>query len=384
MPSSRIVFLILGGICLLAGLNAAFLQLGTWAPISSADDDAHGLVMTLGFLGALISLERAQALAHRDPSKRWAYLAPGLLGLGGLVHAVGGPDTTVGMIGQLLMVEGAIAFVLVYVYLWKRAPLTLVATQILSAVAALSAALLSLAFENSALIPLLSAFLIITIAAERAELAQLSMGPRAVPTLLATSSALLTCATASLLWPILASRAFGVAQLAIAFWLLKDDVPRRLIRSTGLHRFTAFALLFGYLWLIVGALTWIVTGGQVGTVYYDVVIHTVFVGFAIAMIMAHAPVIFPAVMGVPVPYRSFMWVPLVLLNLGLAMRVFGEIFDGQGTIWQHGGILNIVAILLFLLSVIAAVVTGNRKPSRKNRKVTRGRAAVVAAEKGTR
>ncbi|WP_311776951.1 hypothetical protein [Trueperella abortisuis] len=288
------------------------------------------------------------------------------------------------MIGQLLMVEGAIAFVLVYVYLWKRAPLTLVATQILSAVAALSAALLSLAFENSALIPLLSAFLIITIAAERAELAQLSMGPRAVPTLLATSSALLTFATASLLWPIPASRAFGVAQLTIAFWLLKDDVPRRLIRSTGLHRFTAFALLFGYLWLIVGALTWIVTGGQVGTVYYDVVIHTVFVGFAIAMIMAHAPVIFPAVMGVPVPYRSFMWVPLVLLNLGLAMRVFGEIFDGQGTIWQHGGILNIVAILLFLLSVIAAVVTGNRKPSRKNRKVTRGRAAVVAAEKGTR
>ena len=137
------------------------------------------------------------------------------------------------------------------------------------------------------------------------------------------------------------------------------------------------ALLTGYFWLIVGGIVWITTAGAVGTPYYDVVIHTIFIGFAFTMIMAHAPVIFPAVMSVPVPYRPIMYVPLVLLNLGLFARVFGEIFAGQGTIWVLGGQLNVIAILIFLLTVIGTVAKG--EPKKKPRAGKQSVNAAVAA-----
>lgn len=359
--SWRVVFLVLGGISLLMGMNAGLLNLGSWAPSATQDDSVHGFVMTAGFLGTLISLERAQALAHNEPRNNWAFLGPGLLGAGGIMLAIGGTASFWGMVGHLLMIQGALIFALIYLWLWCRAPLTLLATQILSAVPLLVATILVLRFDVSALIPLLGSFLIITIASERAELAQLSMGRRAVPTLLVLSTALVLAATASLLWPEGGARAFGVVQLLLALWLIKDDVPRHLIKSTGLHRYTAFALLTGYFWLIVGALTWIVTAGAVGTPYYDVVIHTIFIGFAFTMIMAHAPTIFPAVMGIPVPYRPIMYLPLVLLNLGLMLRVFAALFAGQGSLWVLGGQINVIAILLFLITIIATVIAGEPK-----------------------
>ena len=65
--SWRVIFLLLGGVSLIAGMNAGLLNLGSWAPATGQDDSVHGFVMTAGFLGTLISLERAQALAHRNP-----------------------------------------------------------------------------------------------------------------------------------------------------------------------------------------------------------------------------------------------------------------------------------------------------------------------------
>lgn len=168
-------------------------------------------------------------------------------------------------------------------------------------------------------------------------------------------------ATGSLIWPDPAARAFGAVQLITALWLIKDDVPRHLIRGKGLQRFTAAALLTGYFWLIVGGIVWITTAGTVGTPYYDIVIHAIFIGFAFTMIMAHAPVIFPAVMSIPVPYRPVMYLPLILLNLGLLARVFGELIAGQGAVWVLGGQLNVIAILLFLITVIGTVIKGEPK-----------------------
>jgi len=37
---------------------------------------------------------------------------------------------------------------------------------------------------------------------------------------------------------------------------------------------------------------------------YDAVVHAIFLGFVISMVMAHAPVILPAVLRRPLPYRS--------------------------------------------------------------------------------
>src|SRR5699024_4400424 len=143
--------------------------------------DLHGPVMVLGFMGTLISPERAQAL--RNPL---AYLAPALLGTGSLLLVLGAPE----YLGKLLLFDGALAFVVLAVALWVRAPLALVAAQALGAFMAALAAGLWLVVDVAAVIPLLASFLVITIASERAELAQLTMGRRAVPTLLVAACVL--------------------------------------------------------------------------------------------------------------------------------------------------------------------------------------------------
>lgn len=345
--SWRVAFLALGGVSLLAGLNAALLLVGVWAPVTSSHlPAAHGLIMTLGFMGTVIALERAQALRQG-----WAYLAPGTLGAGGIAMAFG-----LTWFGALLLAEGALFFVLVYLALWRRAPLPLVAVQALSALMAFAAAVLALVAPIADLIPVLAAFIVLTIAAERAELAQLTMGRRAIPLLVGFAAALTVATMAHLLWPGVGSRMFGLVQLLIALWLLRDDVPRRMVRTDGLRRYNAVALLFGYFWLFVGGATWLLTGGHAGTPAYDVVTHTTFLGFGVSMIMAHAPIIFPTVLGRPLPYRPYFYVPVLALHAGMAVRVAGD-FMGQGPLWQVGSVLTVVAMLLFVITSVTAVVT---------------------------
>ena len=47
--------------------------------------------------------------------------------------------------------------------------------------------------------------------------------------------------------------------------------------------------------------------------------------------MAHAPIIFPAVLGRPLPYRPWFWLPLALLHGGLLIRVIGDAL-GRGAL----------------------------------------------------
>lgn len=172
----------LGGCCLLAGLNAALVRLNVWAPVvSDRAADVHGLVMVYGFLGTLISLERAQSLG-----RSWGYLAPALYAVGALTLLTPAPT----LLGHLLLVEAGVLFVAVYVALWRRAPRPLVAVQVLSSVLALGGAVVAIGGGVASALPWLIGFLVLTIAAERADLAQLSIGASADRWLLALASGL--------------------------------------------------------------------------------------------------------------------------------------------------------------------------------------------------
>ena len=84
------------------------------------------------------------------------------------------------------------------------------------------------------------------------------------------------------------------------------------------------------------------------------VVHGTFLGFAMSMIMAHAPIIFPTVLPRPLPYRPAMWVPLAVLHLGMVVRVLGAL---TGTfLYQIGGIMIVVSILLFAATAIHSAV----------------------------
>src|SRR5690606_26684907 len=81
-------------------------------------------------------------------------------------------------------------------------------------------------------------------------------------------------------------------------------------------------------------------------------------GFVMSMIMAHAPVILPAVLRKPLPYRWFLYLPVALLHVSLALRILGGDAWGSVAALHWGGSLNVIAILLFIVLAITSPVMG--------------------------
>ena len=344
----RAWLLLPAGASLLAGLDAGLLRMGVPAPLDAAAlPDVHGPLMVLGFLGTLIALERAVALRAA-----WGYAAPVLLGLGGVALVAPVPP----LLGRMLLLDGTVALVAVLVALWRRRRDDEVLVQVLAACLAVLAALAWVRVEASVVVPLLAGFVVLTIAAERVELARLAMPTAAGPVLLTLSCLLAATLLAAVVAPDGGLRAAGAVLLVLVAWLVRHDVARRLVHARGLPRFSAAALLAGYAWLALAALVWLVGGAPDDWPAYDAALHAVFLGFAMSMVLAHAPVILPAVARRPLPYRAWMWAPLVLLHAGLLVRVAGAALD-DATWREVGGVAGVAALLLLVGSSLAATLT---------------------------
>lgn len=350
----RPLLMLPAGIALLAGLDAALLLLELPAPVTTDRlPDVHGMLLVLGFVGTVISLERAVALGAR-----WGLVAPLLLGVGALLTLSPAPLR----VGQLVLLAGTAALVAVYIPLWHRQADEAVLVQVLAAVLATGAAgLWASGVEIPVLLPWLAGFVILTIAGERLELARLAMGPSAGTILVLLSTFLAAGVVASLVVPDVGTVLLGAALAVLVAWLATHDVARRTVRASGLTRYMAVCMLAGYLWAGVAAAVWLTAGGMAEGAAYDAVIHAVFLGFTISMIMAHAPVILPAVLARPLPYHPVLYLPVALLHISLAIRIWlGDALDVPHA-WRIGAVLNIVALLGFLLIAATRVVMGGRR-----------------------
>lgn len=353
----RLALLLFGGVSLLAGLDAALLLLGVAAPVSAGRlADVHGILMVYGFVGTLVALERAVALGAA-----WGLAAPAGFGLGA-VALLAAPAVGPGGVapGGALIVAGAAALLAVYVPLWRRNHATAVLVQAGGAVAALGGAILFVAgVPVPWLLPWPVAFLVLTIAGERLELARVAfLNPRVEAAVAGAAAAVLAGVLAALLWPAAGYRVFAAMLLILSALLLRYDVARGTVRGTGLPRFSAVCLLTGYLWLLAAGGTWLVAGPVRSGPAYDASAHAVFLGFVISMIFAHAPIILPAVLRRPLPYRPVMYLPVVLLHGSLLLRI--AVGDAAGQLWAVtvGGVLNVAAVLLFLVIAIGSVLLG--------------------------
>jgi hypothetical protein len=104
-----------------------------------------------------------------------------------------------------------------------------------------------------------------------------------------------------------------------------------------------------------------------GSFAYDAALHALMLGFVFSMVFGHAPIIFPAVLRVAVPYHPGFYAPLALLHLSLLLRLVGDAADAPG--WRSlGGLLNAAALALFILGTIAAVVRGRLRKAAGNRR----------------
>jgi hypothetical protein len=77
--------------------------------------------------------------------------------------------------------------------------------------------------------------------------------------------------------------------------------------------------------------------------------------------MAHAPVILPAVLRRPLPYHPALIAPAALLHVSLALRLWVGDALGSHSAWVTGGVLNIVAVLLFLAIAAGSTLHVNRR-----------------------
>jgi len=151
---------------------------------------------------------------------------------------------------------------------------------------------------------------------------------------------------------------YGTGLLGLALWLLRQDIARRTVKEQGLTRFIAVCLLSGYAWLAIGSLTLLAAGSLTGAAY-DAVLHAILIGFVFSMVFGHAPIIFPAVVRVKMPYHWTFYLPLLVLHASLLMRLAGSGLM-LPELQSLGGLLNAAALVLFILSTISSVIRGFR------------------------
>ena len=358
-PRARLLLIAPAVVVLILGITAGLLLLGLRVPtVTERLPDLHAPLMVFGFVGTLISLERAVALRAG-----WAYAAPLLLVSGAVLTVSPLPL----LVGQVLIVVGSGVHLSQYRAIWRRQPATATAIQALGAATALVASIVWSGGVSAAfLVPLLAVFLVLTIAGERLELARVAApGVVAERVFFGGALALATAAVLTLTAPGVAVPAAGALLIGVAAWLIRFDVARVTVHQRGLPRYVAVNLLLGYGWLIVAGTGWLLGGARTVGPLYDATTHAIFLGFVITLIMAHAPLILPAVLRVRIPYHPALYVAVTVLQLSLLVRVvIGDAWDNVLAV-QLGGVGSVVAIVMFGVTVVTvSVIARHREKER--------------------
>lgn len=338
----RMPLLAMAMAALLAAMWAALLRLGWTLPAGGVNLPAdHGPLMVSGFLGTLITLERAVAIGGL-----WAYGAPALTGAGAIVLLAGVP----GLSGPLLITLGSIALTLDFVLILRRQNELFTVAMAFGAVAwVVGNALWMAGWPIPNMVFWWMTFLVLTIMGERLELSRVRGPSTVAQAAFAVAMALLLCGTVVATFSARAGfTMLGAAMLGFAAWNAFFDVARKTVRFGGLPGFIGVNLMLGAFWLGLGGAMRIGFPVALDFFQYDAILHAVFLGFVFSMIFAHAPIIFPAIMGRPLPFRRLYYLHVVALQLSLALRIGGDLV-GSAPAWHWGGTLNVAAVIMFLV-----------------------------------
>jgi hypothetical protein len=341
-PGARLPLLFFGMLSLLGGVLAGLARLGWEVPAPAAQAaGVHGPLLIAAFFGTVISLERAVAVGQG-----WAYLAPLAAGAGGLALLAGAPP----LVGQGLVSIAALGLIAASLVALRRQLATFTIVLALAAGCWLVGNLVWLG--NGTTTPAVAwwlLFLVLTIAGERLELTRLLPTPPHARAGFSALVAVLLAAAAAQLDQLLAGGLLG-----LALWLLRYDIARRNITSAGLTRFIAVCLLSGYVWLAFAGALGLAGAFSPGHPWRDAALHAIGLGFVFAMVFGHAPIIFPAVTRIRVPYQPLLYLPLVLLHATLALRVFAGVANNF-QLRHDAALLNGLVLLIFIVTMAVVV-----------------------------
>lgn len=319
----------------------------------------HGPILIAGVFGTLIALERAVAMKTLL-GRTWTFAdaAPVLGGAGLLVLLIDGASAP----AILLLSAGAAVLVAVNLFFLRRSPTLDVLTMALGAGFLLLADLAWLADRPVPfLTPWWMAFLVLTIVGERLELAKLrAHGPVAQATFGLAVAAYIAALLLMVVDEGLGMRLSGAGMIGLALWLLRYDIALLTIRRSGLPQFVAACLLSGYVWLGIGGAVVLLNEPMFAGFSYDAYLHAVLLGFVFSMVFGHAPIIFPAVIGRPIGFTPFAYVPLAVLHFSVALRILADLAEVQ-MVRQAAGVWTGVAIVLYAIFIVYGLVRGDSR-----------------------
>lgn len=341
----RLVPLVVGALAMALGLWTGLTRLGVRLPGGVPSIAIfHSALMICGFLGTLISLERAVALG-----RQWAYAAPIVSSIGALVLLAGMPRLA------------ALAFILASaIFLSASVNIAIRQRALFTAVLAIAAACWTIGISQWLLDYSMASvagwwlnFLVLTIAAERLELGRMASPPASSQVTFAGVVMLLLIGSArgELGEPWAPFMAAGL--LGCATWLLYYDLARRTVRIVGQPRFSAISILAGHVWLGIAGILLIVAPPGTTAFSYDAAVHAIAIGFVLSMIFGHAPIILPAVTGMRLRHSSFAYGSLALLHVSVLVRVGGDMFEWLD-LRALSGVITVLALVGYAATLVLA------------------------------
>lgn len=309
----------------------------------------HGACMTGGFLGSLIALEKIV------PLKKPIFF------IGPLMSAASLPCFITGQthMAILLLCLSSIVLCLVYgVYLIKNYSLYLIIAMGGALCWVVGNFLLFSKLFYPMAFPWWMAFVLLTVCSERLELSKFlpvsSLARRIFIFFLLTF-----IAGIALPFHLGGNYVAGLALVGIALWLMRYDIISITLKKEGLQAFTARALLAGYVALV---LTGIFLISLNNTSYsYDSIVHTFFLGFTMAMIFAHGPLIIPGLLVWQAkPFHKLFYLPLSLLFVSLLIRLLANANLIAFSYRLSSAWLSVTAILLYFMFMLTFMVKATR------------------------
>ncbi|HUP09045.1 MAG TPA: hypothetical protein VMU47_17925 [Caldimonas sp.] len=309
---------------------------------------SHATLMIAGFLGTVIAVERAVAVRVGA-----AWIPPIASALGALALLAG-----FDIAAHALLVVSAVGLAAVQVLVARRERGAPAFVMGVAAAAWLVGDVLAAMARDPALVHAWwFAFLVLTVAGERLELTRLQrrrgaplMAFHAIVVLLLVGAALISVA------PDAGTFAYGVALLALAGWLARCDVAPRTLRIAGLGRYMALALMAAYAWLAVAGVAWCALA--LGAPVRDVALHALGIGFVLGMVLAHGPMIAPAILRAKIAFGPWLYVPLVALHATLVVRFAAPWAEGAWRTFGAGG--NAAALALFVAAMMMGAARHHR------------------------
>lgn len=302
---------------LLMGLAGGAVRLGAaeWHVTGAAA--GHGMLMVGGFMGTLITLERAMVMKN----KGWLMVA---FLSGASIPAMLLPGW--GIFGQYLLLAASIGLVVIMYIQSVKHP---VAYQFVISIGAAcwfigNYALIVTGFVPAAVTWWIG-FLLFTIVGERLELSKFLPTP---PVAKMTLYALLAAFFIGMWLPFhsFGNWLMGGSIVLIGAWLLRYDMARIAAKKSAQFKYIGIGLIVGYLWLVIHGV--LLAFFESHPLHYDLYIHTFFLGFAFSMIWAHAPIILPLVWGITDKlYHPILWVGWLVFQLTLIGRVVTSWFS---------------------------------------------------------